>query len=116
MKLRMSLLLLMLSLVSCGYSPSSEEISNAIDSTLKIKSPVDFEIISSSSSSSVSGYIEEFEIRYSSDSLKELMLQLDMTSWVKVENGFQYSMSNINGSGVIISLDKANLRYQFGEQ
>jgi hypothetical protein len=44
------------------------------------------------------------------------MLQLDMTSWVKVENGFQYSMGNINGSGVIISLDKANLRYQFGEQ
>lgn len=116
MKVHSLFIVLIMLPAGCGYSPSNEDIVSTIDSALSVKSPTKFKVIDSSSSSAISGYIEEFEIEYSKEDYDALLQQVDSSNWKKVGNLIEYSKSDENGSGFIISLSSNRLRYQFGEQ
>ncbi len=108
------LLVIVIFLAACGFSPDKAEVSRLINQALKIDCPSEFTIVKSYNARAMDDYLEAVIIEFSKEGFASFKDQIDLSQWTKNNSEYSYStkLSDRYSATVTINTDNQKLRYE----
>jgi len=110
-------LLILLSLVflaSCGFSPEKPEVQKLLNEALGIDCPSEFSIVKSYNARAMDDYLEAVIIEFSDAGYEALSKQIDLEKWEqnKEEYTFKKQLDGRYRATVTLNRENRKLRYE----
>lgn len=108
------LLVIVIFLTACGFSPDKAEVRTLINQALSIDCPSEFTILKSYNARAMDDYLEAVVIEFSKEGFASFKDQIDLAQWTKNNNEYSYStkLSGRYSATLIVNTDNQQLRYE----